>query len=477
MLACVMTRASSSALFLFSLSALALLACGGEAPGGGGHLALVGVTVIDGLGNPPQPDRAVVIRDGRIADVAPAAGFTAPRGATVVKLPGRFLMPGLIDLHAHVTILPQNEDGSLAETIDRGESEQVLKTLLAFGITTVRNPAAPAADGVALRDAVAAGEIPGPRILTAGDALNRATAPFGPFAATPGQASVRAEIERQAALGVDAIKVYASLPPALVGAAIDAAHARGLPVIGHLQRTTWTEAARLGIDAITHGAPWSAAYLPEEARAGYGGSLRDRITWLEKVDLEGRSIGEMIAALAEGGVAVDPTLIAYHTKFFGDQAQHRENPELGLVSPTIRAMWQRSTFVDDWTAEDFARAQAAWPRVLELTRKLHDGGVLLAAGSDLPNPWVIPGVSFHRELRLLHDAGIPAIEVLKLATMNGAIALGLEAEIGSVEPGKVADLIVLGADPTVSLGNTRAISHVFRGGHFFDPSALLEFWQ
>ncbi len=101
----------------------------------------------------------------------------------------------------------------------------------------------------------------------------------------------------------------------------------------------------------------------------------------------------------------------------------------------------------------------------------------MAAGSDLPNPWVIPGVSLHQELRWLHDAGIPPIEVLKIATYSGAVALGLDAETGSVEPGKVADLIVLGADPTVNLGNARAISHVFRGGRFFDPSALLVFWQ
>ncbi len=462
---------------LLPLALLALLACGGEATGSGEHLALVGLTVIDGLGNPPLPDRVVVIRDGRIADVAEASGFKPPRGATVVKLPGRFLMPGLIDLHAHVTILPQRDDGSLADEMDRAESERVLKTLLAFGITTVRNPAAPAADGVALRAAVAAGDIPGPRILTAGNPLNRTAAPFGPFVATPDEASVRAEIERQAALGVDFVKVYASLPPELVAAAVDAAHAHQLPVIGHLQRTTWTEAAGLGIDAITHGAPWSAAYLPPESRAGYGGSLRDRVTWLETVDLEGPEIGGMIAALAARRIAVDPTLIAYHSKFFGDQAQHRENPELELASPNLRAMWQRSTFVDDWTSEDFARAHAAWPRVLELTKKLHDGGVLLAAGSDLPNPWVIPGVSFHQELRLLHDAGIPALEVLKIATYNGAVALGLDGEIGSVKVGKVADLIVLGADPIVNLSNARAISHVFRGGRFYDPSALLEFWQ
>ena len=347
------------------LLALALLACGG-------------VTVIDGLGNPPAPGRAVVIRDGRIADVAAAEGFAAPRGATVVKLPGRFVMPGLVDLRARA-------DGSPAAAIDRAASEQILRTLLAFGVTTVRSPGAPDADGIALREAVAAGEIPGPRILTAGDPLTMTGAGFGP-----------------------------------------------------------------------------------------DGGLRERIAWLESLDLDGSEIEGTITALAERRTAVVPTLGAYRLQLFGDDPRHREDPELPLAPPTLRAIWERSAVVVDESPEDFARARAAWPKALELTKRLHDGGVPLAAGSDLPRPWVIPGVSLHRELELLHDAGIPTLEVLRIATMNGAVALGLDREIGSVEPGKVADLVVLAADPTVRLGSTRAISHVFRGGRFFDPSALLE---
>ena len=216
-------RLTVSLLLLFL--ALFFSACGQDgAPGG---LALVGVTVIDGLGNPPAPGRVVVIRDGRIAEVAAAEGFEAPRGAKMIELPGRFVMPGLVDLHAHVTILTQGEDGALAATMDREDSERALRTLLAFGVTTVRNPAAPAADGVALRDAVAAGEVLGPRIFTAGNPLNRTRASFGPFVATPDEASVRREVRRQAALGVDFIKVYASLSPELVRAAIEESHAAG----------------------------------------------------------------------------------------------------------------------------------------------------------------------------------------------------------------------------------------------------------
>ena len=459
-------------LALICLSSLVLAGCAGDGAGGG--QALVGVTVIDGLGNPPVPGRVVWMRDGRIAEVAAAEGWRAPRGVQRIELPGRIVMPGLIDLHAHVAIVPTDDDGAVGASVDRVASEQVLETLLGFGITTVRNPAAPAADGIALRDAVAAGEVLGPRILTAGEALGATRRAFGPFRATPDESSARLEVQRQVALGVDFIKVYASLGPAQVAAAVAEAHARGRPVVGHLQRTTWTQAARLGIDAITHGAPWSAEYLPAADGEAYRGSIRDRLTWLEKVDFDGEEIREMIALLAEKKIPVDPTLIAYHTKFFGDDPMHRENPELHLAPAAVRAGWEKATFVDHWTPEDFVRARSLWPRLLELTRKLYEGGVPLAAGTDLPNPWVIPGVSLHHELRLLHDAGIPPLEVLRIATSGGAVALGLETEIGSIEPGKVADLIVLAADPTSSLHATRAISHVFLGGRFLDPSALLE---
>lgn len=465
-----MTRTHHSLLPLLLLYALVLCACGG---GQGDHLALVGVTVIDGLGNPPKPDQVVLIHDGRIADVAPAAGYKPPRGTRVVDLPGKFVMPGLLDLHAHVTILPMEDDGSLADSMNVEESEGVLQTLLAFGITTVRNPAAPAEDAVSLRDRVATGDLLGPRILTAGNALNRTKASFGPFVATPDEESVRREVQRQAALGVDYIKVYASLSPDLVQVAIEEAHALGKGVIGHLQRTTWTEAAQFGIDAITHGAPWSAAYLSPADRDGYRGGMLDRLTWLEKVDFDGPEIQEMITLLAAKQIPVDPTLIVYHTKFFGDDPRYLESSEMHLAPASSRDAWSRGTFVSNWTQEDFERARAAWPRVLELTRRLHEGGVLLTAGSDFPNPWVIPGVSLHQELQLLHDAGIPPIEVLKIATSNGARALGLGDEIGSIEPGKAADLLVLATDPTKSLHSTRAITYIFLGGEFLNPSALL----
>jgi len=130
----------------------------------------------------------------------------------------------------------------------------------------------------------------------------------------------------------------------------------------------------------------------------------------------------------------------------------------------MMADWKKCTFVSNWTADDFRRAHAVWPKLPELIKLYHDHGVTLLAGSDLPNPWVIPGVSFHQELALLAEAGISPRNILKIATRNGAEALGILGDVGTLEPGKRADLVVLSADPLVDIRNTRKIEKVMQGG-------------
>lgn len=458
---------------LFAL--LLLIGCRApQIPIEGPALVLQDVTVIDGTGQSPQPNRTVVIQGDRIVAIDRAGAFRFSDEAEVLNLAGHFLLPGFIDMHAHVTILPTTEEGSLAQSYDRATSEQVMRMLLAAGITTVRNPAAPTEDGIALREAVATGQIVGPRIFTAGRAMNRVAGPFGPFVATPDAERVREEVRRQAAAGVDFIKVYGALPPALVEAAIDEAHAHDLRVIGHLQRTSWTTAAGFGIDAITHGAPWSTEYLPQAVQAGYRGTMKDRIFWLENIDLDGPSIQKMMDALAEHHITIDPTLIAYHTKFWDSDPRYREHPDLPAVPAAIREGWQQGTFTSDWSEADFRRAQAAWPNLLDLTQRLHSRGVLLTAGSDLPNPWVIPGIGFHEELHLLNTAGIPSMDVLQIATHNGAVALGIDDDVGTVAVGKQADLVLLSADPLADIRNTKSVHLVIQQGIKYRPAALLK---
>jgi imidazolonepropionase-like amidohydrolase len=456
--------AAAAALLIAGCTAISV-----EAPAAA-TLVLRGVTVIDGTDRAPATNMDVLIENEQIIGIYPGGRARHARASQVLDLPGRFVIPGLIDTHAHVTILffHQEAGGTTRTEYRRDLSERTLRLLLANGVTTVRNPSAPTDAGIALRDDVARGRLVGPRILTSGEHINdhRMT-----------EEEVRAEVRRQAAAGVDLIKVYTRLGPAQVRAAVEEARRHGIPVVGHVQSTTWTDAARLGIDAVTHGLPWSTDYLPVEHRDEHARNrdfMRARLQWLERVDPDGPEIREMIRELAERRIPVDPTLITYHTKFFGNDPRWTEHPALGLV-PELAERWRDGhTFVNDWTPADFARAGLLWPKVEDIVRRYHEGGVLLAAGSDLPLPWTIPGVSLHEELELLVDVGIPASEVLRIATRNGAETLGLLDELGTIETGKRADILVLSADPAIDIRNTRRIEAVIQGGKVLCPSDLLE---
>ena len=302
----------------------------------------------------------------------------------------------------------------------------------------------------------------GPRLLTAGRILNASSFTPEPFITVTTPEDVKREIQWQKKAGVDFIKVYASMPLDLVKVAIDEAHRLDLPVIGHLQRTTWTEASKLGIDAISHGAPWSAEYLPAEKRDRYQQSLFGRVDWLDNIDLQSQVFREMTDALVKSGVAVDPTLIAMHTKFLGDDKRWLENPDNKLM-PELIAGWRAGAFTRDWKPEQYAAAKAAWPKMLALTKLLFDRGVLLTVGTDTPTPWIVPGASFHSELELLSNAGIPNPHVLQMATRNAAIALRRD-DIGLIRPGAYADLVILTLDPVADIRNTRSIETVIVRG-------------
>jgi hypothetical protein len=200
------------------------------------------------------------------------------------------------------------------------------------------------------------------------------------------------------------------------------------------------------------------------------GPLRARLDWLEWIDLQGSEVKNVIGELARTHVPVDPTLIAYDTKF--RPARYRTSPDLAYTPAAVLDTWRDGGPTGDWTKAELDRAAALWPKALGLVKAYHDGGVLLAAGSDLPNAWVVPGLSLHHELELLGDAGLAPLEVLRIATHNGAAALGVLADTGTLEAGKSADIVVLAADPTVALANTRRIEMILQEGHVLDRGAL-----
>lgn len=429
-------------------------------------LVLNGVSVIDVAKGVAEPDRAVEVEGSRIRAILPAKNYRAPLGAQILDLPGRYLIPGFVDMHAHVLFPPLDEAGRPLPSFDRETALALLRTLLLNGITTVRDPGDATEAAVSVRGLLSRGVIAGPRMLTAGRILTSAPVHHAIYVPVTNEKEVLDEVDWQANAGVDFIKLYQELPPGLVRAAIDEAHRRGIRVIGHLQSTTWTDAARMGIDFIAHAAPWAPEYLEPEARA-YHPDMFARIYWLEHLDLNSPAVQDMVAALVEHHVSVDPTLMAFRTKFWGDDPRYTNNPRQAEAPPKLWAGFARRSSTADWTPEQYRAARAQWPKLLALVKLMYDRGVLLTVGTDTPFPWIVPGASFHEELRLLADAGIPVPAVLRMATINAGRALKLNT--GSIEPGKDADLVVLTASPLDSLWNTERIEMVVKAGEIFRP--------
>ena len=417
---------------------------------GNGNEALVlnGATLIDGNGGPPKADSVVVIGDSKkIIAITNQTNFrdslslfNDDSGSQITKrvlnLTEKYIVPGLFDMHAHIAGVRKN-------SYDQATSENMLEMLLKYGITTVRNPGGPTNETVHLREEVLNRNLSGPEIFTAGRLLNTPEFPI-PFVEKQvyTEEEVREEVRNQATAGVDYIKLYVGLKPDLVKAAVDEAHRQGIKVIGHLYLTSWTDAANLGIDFLTHGVPVSPFLLPEDKQRIFnrtGGGPFDHSLWLDLVDLDSIEIRNMIESLVQNQIPVDPTLNVYE------------------------AIFVRQSFADP-------QNEQRWSKVLQLTKMMHDRGVKILSGTDIPNFELVPGESLHHELELLVEAGINTSDVIKIATKNGAEALNLMNQTGTIEPGKQADILILSASPVEDIENTKRIEAVISNGRIIENS-------
>jgi hypothetical protein len=281
-------------------------------------LVLDGVTIIDGTGAPLKSSMSITIENGKITAINKQGETDYPTNAKILKLRNKYVIPGLIEMHAHMN----------------GEFEEISKTMLTFGITTLRNPAASAKDMVEFRDKVAAGEAIGPRIFTAGELIDgpESVSPFAIKVETEEQ--VREEVRRQAKLGVNYIKLYSSLPPDLVKVAIEESHSLSLEVIGHLGYTSWTFAANAGINGLLHSA--IATPLWELIPADKCDKFRNLANptkdfnpnlikeWTENFDINGPEMKNLTKALVDNNVTVDPTLVMIEAMIWGNDSSYKE---------------------------------------------------------------------------------------------------------------------------------------------------------
>jgi imidazolonepropionase-like amidohydrolase len=396
----------------------------------------------------------------------------------VIDAQGKFLTPGLVDMHVHVY------------TPDKWHPE----LFLAAGVTTVLDLGGQLHDLTAYRAAVESGGRPGPRILFTGPMLEEgAVYPgFAGFCRGFDAARTEAEVDALADAGVDGIKLYVTVRPDTARRACVRAHARGLPVFMHQHATCGAEAALAGVDSVEHVnvfgqlAP-KGFELAEPAKLSpfeYGGWLW---RWLGDIDPRSDAVRRLYDGLIGAGTALDPTLVLYAARpgAIGDDVgdTSMDDPEQTRLLPLLPAAVARE-LVTRWAERRRAalaasesakhRMRQAWDNILALVGGFQRAGGRVLAGTDCPNVAIVSGFSLHRELELLVRAGLSPMEAIVAATRHPAERLGKRDVFGTVAPGRVADLLLLGDDPLADIRNIRRIERVIARGVVYEPDKLLE---
>jgi imidazolonepropionase-like amidohydrolase len=419
----------------------------------------------------------VVVEGDRIARVGRGR---PPRNDdwSYVDMSARYALPGFFDTHAHITIGPlavEIKDGAPVLRFERIDAIHRHNGLiaLAYGVTTIRNPAGDAESNAHYDRMIASGEWLGPEAVHAGDLFNPG---FIHYPRT--DAEWEAEMTRQRDLGMTYAKLYMNLTEQELARGIELAHARGMKTIAHLDGVSWTRAIELGIDELTHALPTSAELLVEPNRTAYletrkGPSAKYMYQWFERVDYDSEPFQDMVRELVGKKIHVDLTLVANEIVYTYDRIDNELKYPLEHIypDPAFEANWRQAMTAShfDWTADDYRRAHAALPKVLELAKRLHTAGVRLSIGTDGTGG----GPSFVREMTLNVEAGIPVWEVLRLATSGAAERLGMAERRGALAAGLEADIVFLNADPVENIANVGEVNTVVQNGRAYRAAELI----
>lgn len=445
-------------------------------------LALDQVRLVDSARATISKPRCVRIEHARITRIERAGSRACRRKAQVHALNNRYLMPGLIDMHAHLALGPlairaEGESYVMEAFPDDDIAEHNARRLVGFGVTTVRDPGGDLAAAARYRARRAAGSVVGPESFHAGPVIND-QAVAGLAAGVDSIEAINREVAAQVAAGADWIKLYTGLSPELLQAGIDAAHHHGRPAVAHLEDVAWTDALAMGLDAIVHLMPVSPDALATDRAAAYRASRRPGtftfFEWWEQFDPDGPEADRIVDAFDRHRPVFDATLVAFHAAFLQDQL---DSPYLAdaqrYAHPRLLGNWQDFfTFAIGWQPDDFQRARAIWPKVQRMAVRLHTSQARMTLGTDMSNPWIAPGISLHREMALLADAGVPAERILHAATVQAADALGAGDRLGQVAPGYEADLLVLDNNPLDDVAHTGEVHAVLLDGHYLDRAEL-----
>jgi imidazolonepropionase-like amidohydrolase len=422
------------------------------------HVVVRNVRLIDGTGAPARTGMSVEIRDGRIVRVGPTAEVGTPAAAEVVDGTGQTVIPGLVMLHEHL-FYPSGQARYNTNEIS------FPPLYLAGGVTTMRTGGSvDTYTDLRVAQHVEEGRIAGPHMDVTAPYLE---GPNGfvramPQLATPEQA--RAHVNFWMDQGATSFKAYNLIDRATLGAAIEAAHARGAKVTGHLCSITYREAADLGIDNLEHGffaaTDWVADKEPDVCPRGAGQTYVD-------LDLESAAFTHLVDHLIDAGVALTSTLTVVERRAAG-----REEPPLGAQEAMLPQLHER---VMASLGRGGAEAGVLLEKYMAMEKAFYDAGGLLVVGTDPTGAGdVVPGYANQRAVQLLMEMGLTVEQAVEVATRNGARYLERDGEIGTVEVGKRADLVLMHGDPGEDPQAFRAMTLVFKDGVGYDSMKLFD---
>jgi imidazolonepropionase-like amidohydrolase len=433
-------------------------------------IALTNVRVIDGTGGPPRENQTILISGGKIDLVGPTASTTYPSDARTIDLSGYTVLPGLVGMHNHM-FFPMG--GSPPMYSNMGSSFPRL--YLALGVTTIRTTGsvAPYTD-LELKRLIDAGRVLGPKM--------HVTAPYleGRGSFTPVMHELKdAEDARRmvnywADAGATSFKAYMNIKRDELRAVVEEAHKRGLKVTGHLCSIGFREAAEIGIDNLEHGlfadSEFVADKKPDQCPGGVSASLR-------ALDINGTAVQETIRALVQKNVAITSTLPVFEanaplTQSGIGASSALLNPRVLNVMSTdarVRYLQNRARVPGDSPAVELIRKAMAFERAF-----VKAGGLLIAGLDPTGNGGIVAGFGDHRQVELLVEAGFTPVEAIRIASLNGAKFLGEDARIGSIAPGKQADLMIVKGNPAANIADIEKVEIVFKDGIGYDSEKLIQ---
>ena len=425
-------------------------------------VALLHVRVIDGTGRPVANDQTIVISNGRIETVGKTGDVDVPSGAEVMELSGHTVVPGFVGMHNHTFYTTSGRTAQLNFSAPR--------LYLASGVTTVRTTGSfsPYSE-INLKRAIKQGEVPGPRMHITGPYITGTGASWTGMYQLSGPDDARRVVAYWAEEGATWIKAYTLISREELGAAIDEAHKRGLKVTGHLCSVTFSEAVALGIDNLEHGLLTNTDYDPEKTPDVCPQGSQARVA---TVDISGEAVQATFRDMVENDVAMTSTLAVF--ELYVPNRPPLEQRVLDAMAPEIRDEYletreRYSAIPESSQMVEFFRS------AMDFERAFVKAGGLLAAGVD-PTGYggALPGFGDQRNFELLREAGFSPEETIQILSANGARVLGVFDELGSIEPGKLADLVVIDGDPTTNAADIKNVTVVFKDGVGYDSAKLIE---